>query len=126
MNENAQKWVEALESGEYEQGRGALELDGKLCCLGVACRVAHKAGLPLDVNVDHESGLTSFCGQTTVLPLAVCEWLGIGSATGAMGSSSTEASLIAANDGGGLTFPEIARLIREHEVELFEGISDQP
>lgn len=30
------KWIEALRSGEYEQGRGSLKCDGKFCCLGVA------------------------------------------------------------------------------------------
>jgi len=33
------KWVEALRSGKYEQGRGALLNDGKYCCLGVLCEV---------------------------------------------------------------------------------------
>lgn len=35
-----QKWVEALRSGKYEQGRGQLFDDGKYCCLGVFCQVA--------------------------------------------------------------------------------------
>ena len=34
------KWVEALRSGEYEQGRGALLRDGRYCCLGVLCVVS--------------------------------------------------------------------------------------
>lgn len=34
------KWVKALRSGEYEQGRGHLCRDGKYCCLGVLCVVA--------------------------------------------------------------------------------------
>jgi hypothetical protein len=32
-----EKWVEALESGEYEQGQGCLNGSGKFCCLGVLC-----------------------------------------------------------------------------------------
>lgn len=36
MNELQIKWLEALRSGEYEQGAGALFLEGKRCCLGVA------------------------------------------------------------------------------------------
>lgn len=36
-----QQWVEALRSGEYKQGKGALRLIGKeqdsFCCLGVLC-----------------------------------------------------------------------------------------
>jgi hypothetical protein len=46
-----QKWVTALRSGEFKQGRGALEEDGTFCCLGVLCRVTgrpttHKNGGP--------------------------------------------------------------------------------
>lgn len=33
------KWVEALLSGEYEQGEAALVDDGKYCCLGVLGKV---------------------------------------------------------------------------------------
>lgn len=37
------KWVVALLSGEYEQGRSWLELNGRYCCLGVLCKIN---GLP--------------------------------------------------------------------------------
>jgi len=30
-----QMWVDALRSGKYAQGFGALEKDGRFCCLGV-------------------------------------------------------------------------------------------
>jgi hypothetical protein len=39
LNENAKKWVAALRSGRFDQGRGRLCIDGKHCCLGVAYRV---------------------------------------------------------------------------------------
>lgn len=36
----AMKWVEALRSGKYTQGKCMLEtLDGRNCCLGVLCRI---------------------------------------------------------------------------------------
>lgn len=43
--ENVRKWVEALRSGEYQQGKGhltVLDADGNkfYCCLGVACEVS--------------------------------------------------------------------------------------
>jgi len=38
------KWVKALRSGAYHQGRENLLYDGKYCCLGVLCRIA---GAPL-------------------------------------------------------------------------------
>lgn len=33
------KWVEALRSGKYEQGKYYLSDGGKFCCLGVLCDV---------------------------------------------------------------------------------------
>jgi len=35
-----QTWLEALRSGEYQQGKGKLErVDNECCCLGVLCNV---------------------------------------------------------------------------------------
>ena len=33
-----QKWCDALRSGEYKQGKEALQTDTGFCCLGVACK----------------------------------------------------------------------------------------
>lgn len=35
-----QPWIDALESGEYQQTRGVLHNGVGYCCLGVLCRVA--------------------------------------------------------------------------------------
>lgn len=35
-----EKWLKALRSGEYKQGGGYLQRDGKFCCLGVLCEIA--------------------------------------------------------------------------------------
>jgi len=32
------EWTQALRSGKYEQGQGALERDNKFCCLGVLAK----------------------------------------------------------------------------------------
>jgi hypothetical protein len=38
MNKEIKKrWVKALESGDYKQGKSALVSNGKFCCLGVLC-----------------------------------------------------------------------------------------
>lgn len=43
MNWQMRLWIDALRSGEYEQGSGALQTrDGKFCCLGVLCDVYRK------------------------------------------------------------------------------------
>jgi hypothetical protein len=90
--ENVKKWIAALRSGEYTQGTGALhkqaDEDGKpdtFCCLGVACDVALKQGIPLSRKapgnysrnyryhgVDNPDGWT-----TGILPAPVSAWLGL-------------------------------------------------
>lgn len=35
----ADKWVAALRSGKFQQGKTYLSQDGKFCCLGVLCEV---------------------------------------------------------------------------------------
>lgn len=39
------RWVEALRSGQYQQGLGALNKNGKFCCLGVLCELAVADGV---------------------------------------------------------------------------------
>lgn len=39
------RWIRALRSGEFKQGRNALQnLSGGFCCLGVACAVSAEHG----------------------------------------------------------------------------------
>jgi hypothetical protein len=35
------RWVRALRSGRYEQGRGLLKRRNRYCCLGVLCELYH-------------------------------------------------------------------------------------
>lgn len=65
------KWLEALRSGKYEQGRGSLCYDGKHCCLGVLQDVVGKDQLPrhhlgweyLDYDQAAPIGLTEIVQQ---------------------------------------------------------------
>lgn len=87
-------WVEALRSGEYVQGTGALEYrirhseyPQKIltthCCLGVACRVAIANGL--DVGARDDNGITEFRASDRPdsvwtsghMPEKVAEWFGL-------------------------------------------------
>lgn len=34
------KWVEALRSGKYQQGKSALRCEDQFCCLGVLCDIS--------------------------------------------------------------------------------------
>lgn len=73
-------WIEALESGDYRQGKTVLhnlETD-TWCCLGVACKVALDNGLSLEI--DSRSFIPStetFDTAGAYLPLRVQQWLGL-------------------------------------------------
>lgn len=127
------KWLEALRSGEYEQGEGyldVLEADGtrKFCCLGVLCDLAVKDGLEIEFTRT-ENGGTGFYGnagerysESAFLPKAVQDWAGVDSEgsipgdgvdiTNKSGDEVTENALIAVNDSG-VPFTKIADLIEE-------------
>lgn len=121
--ENMRKFVEALRSGDYVQGQNSLEytdISDKVtnCCLGVACRVAIKDGLALQVNSSGAvSGATYFADETAFLPHAVQDWLGIATgnpvlkAIDPMALDRLSEELLTAtylNDSGLCTFSQIA------------------
>lgn len=79
--ENITKWVEALRSGDFEQGKGALkDVDGNYCCLGVACEISGVVELREQIS----SPLPQYVSKAddrdysqATLPTAVKEWLGL-------------------------------------------------
>lgn len=104
------KWVDALRSGEYEQGQGGLRsTTDKFCCLGVLTDLCIKEGLAEDWEIGDECWWEAegYAGYT---PPSVHE------ATGAGFSSSIPGMghLATLNDDVGLSFEEIADLIEEH------------
>jgi len=121
-------WLEALESGEYEQGRRYLRQNDSFCCLGVALNVLKKMGklkdewVPTDVN----RGYTTFTyGGSRSLPSReqMCLMHGLDPAKW---SESEAPRLLYVDVGGsprglyglnddGLTFKQIAQLIREQK-----------
>lgn len=112
-----QLWVEALESGNFPQGTGSMNYDGKFCCLGVLCEVA---GLPKQqVPGNNSFGYHEYgedptdpyapVGATAVPP--VLFW-------GEQGMNYEDAMrFYGMNDKLKMTFPEIAQWIRENVKE---------
>lgn len=119
MNPNAEKWVAALESGEYKQGREKLHSSNdEFCCLGVACDLAVKADVippPLQ-----EGDMFEYNKEGYFLPESVKNWLGLRSDQGTYyDEQNNRGNLANDNDENGLTFAEIAQIIRKHEDTLF-------
>jgi len=108
LNPNAQKWVDALRSGKYKQGRYQLNDGTGLCCLGVGCEVAKDNG----IGVRKESYYRGFSYDThrVSMPAAVCNWLHL--------FRDKLAVLMRLNDDDLLSFPQIAAFIEEHAKEL--------
>jgi len=108
LNPVAQKWVEALRSGEYKQASQALRENDGFCCLGVLCDLAGKHGLG-----EWEQD-TWFLGCGASVPVEVRQWSGLKTSYGTLGNRT----LAEMNDDGA-TFAEIADLIEQHADELF-------
>lgn len=99
------KWIEALRSGKYKQGRTQLRSDNDaFCCLGVLCDIEP------DVTWEKKTGSydavydSEFDGGE--LPSSFREWAGI--------SSDREQELIEMNDDYGKSFAEIADYIEKN------------
>lgn len=117
-----EKWVAALRSGEYKQGRGCLHnKNNAFCCLGVLSDIS---GLgrwtPLDeVSGNFRSYETAKHKSSGFLLPEVWEWAVVDSRKGTatrhslwVGGSKRE-NIASLNDRG-KSFAEIADLIEEH------------
>lgn len=113
LNELQEKWLEALESGKYAQGKGWLARENRFCCLGVAAVVC---GID-EGRIDHCKTLDSFLGVRDALHLR--------SGVGSLGSNYSGMSLTGLNDESGKTFPEIAAFIRANPDQVFEDYEAQ-
>ena len=104
--EIADKWVEALRSGEYGQLKGGLaNVDrSQHCCLGVLCELAIKDGVSVYLEPDqptHASWIR-FDDLLGALPERVGTWAGM---------TISKGRVLAAMNDAGKSFAEIADVI---------------
>lgn len=105
LTEMQRKLVNALRSGDYRQGRGALRThDGYYCCLGVAACVADAQWIE-DHNTFYLIGIDYECHQRTSssLPEDIASEFGI--------DQELQDDMIVWNDNEDKDFFEIARII---------------
>jgi hypothetical protein len=129
LNENAKKWVAALRSGRFEQGRWKLHFLGNgvaepdsYCCLGVACVLAIESGIQLD-TVD-AGGLRRYAdpggqGSINYLPETVQAWLGLSNSQGLYKGENYKVQSLADDNDKRKTFSEIADIIESEPDGLF-------
>ena len=106
------KWVTALRSGKYVQGRGFLrDEDDGYCCLGVLCSIFAKEKSKLGVKFVREDDKTwSFMGSGSTLPLVVEEWAELDHTDPTIGPSTA----VGLNDDQSRSFKYIARMIEKY------------
>ena len=112
MNKHIKKkWIEALRSGEYEQGTRHLSKDNKYCCLGVLCELAVKEGV---VKKDINEGVTSYDNKSDFLPPSVASWADMDNRGYYITYDGSIDGLYWNNDEEGLSFSQIADIIEEY------------
>lgn len=110
-NDRLLLWVEALESGDYQQVRDTLRSEWGFCCLGVACEVAMANGL--DIDVREGDNVWFYDGQADALPTSVQDWYGLDNTNPVLKfPDGVRADCIVANDSYGDSFVSIAKAVR--------------
>jgi hypothetical protein len=112
------KWVAALRSGEYQQGKAHLQTgDGKFCCLGVLCDLYRKEtghGYWTTYYNDKAFNLPGESTSPYYPPLEINKW--VERETNWVKVSITINGLsrpIAEHNDGGATFTQIADALEE-------------
>lgn len=105
-----QKWIDALRSGEYEQGHRALkDSDGRYCCLGVLCDVAGAVWTetaPIGSMARFACSVNGTLSSISTLGPNLYKELGL--------DCSREITLWGMNDNTGASFKEIADWIEQN------------
>lgn len=106
---NIQLWVDALESGSYQQTIGYLKYEDGFCCLGVACDVYAKS-----LGQTWDEIFEDMYLEIGHLPDEVAEWLGLSDdATVHLGNPPQPAAHWNDSIIDRKTFSEIAGMIKE-------------
>lgn len=124
MNANAKKWLKALRSGKYEQGKNQLAGDNRFCCLGVACEVAIANGVQLKKRIRSDGSIV-YNSTSQYLPQSVMKWLGMKTVKGKFtihhidNDGWDEHTTLAELNDNYNNFIEIADTIEKYKDQLF-------
>ena len=116
VKEVKEKWINALRSGEYEQGKGKLRKDNNYCCLGVLCDIYNKETGDGEWVLKYKLGDNNVFNFNTnresvddVLSYNIANWAGL-----VNNNPNIITKAIAGINDDGATFEEIANLIETH------------
>jgi len=116
----AMKWVKALRSGKYKQGKEYLKREDRYCCLGVLCELTGNKFVKMDwydkENVYYIK--KSKGNEETTLSPSIMKKVGMCSDKGDnYNLDSNHSSLVDMNDSG-KSFKQIANYIKKHWKDL--------
>jgi hypothetical protein len=124
-------WANALESGEFKQAKSAMKIvydwengETEYCCLGVLCELYDReTGMGVSGWRDEGERVLggknySYFGGRSMMPDVVVQWAGLDNGNPVLrktyvGGEEEEDRAVTLNDSFGLTFPEIAALVRK-------------
>lgn len=129
--EIAKKWIKALRSGKYTQGKNYLlhfnkKGEPKHCCLGVLCELYndsmkknHKKSLTIENITDlDDTFFVCFDGQGEGLPKVVQEWAGMSDSTGHFNDDKNREHCLADYNDTGKKFDTISDIIEKNVENL--------
>jgi hypothetical protein len=109
-------WLQALRSGDYKQGSGALKKGDSFCCLGVLCDLHSKiTGMGQFNNFEY---VTENHTSTQFLNKDVKEWSGMKSECGHLYSIGFDTPALATLNDAGIAFEQIADHIENYWESL--------
>lgn len=116
----ADKWVKALRSGKYKQGKSRLRTDNEYCCLGVLCDISKQGEWIKFKNTKNYRYASDKLGSNSPnfyahLLSYILKWAKMRSAAGEFEGCSI--ALTGLNDGG-RSFEAIATIIEENWEKL--------
>jgi len=118
LGPNQRKWLKALESGKFKQGKEVLRsIDNKFCCLGVACEL-FKSSEPELVG-----GSYDYSGEGITAPAFVVEALRLRGNVGDHRDQDQKCEHLAALNDGGKRFKTIAKIIRADPAAYFAAVA---
>jgi len=114
LGPNQKKWLEALRSGKYQQGKNKLrDSDDRFCCLGVACEVLNVSFVAVD-------GFFYYDGNAQISPVTVVNDIALYGASGDNADRRDDTKRLTYLNDHGKTFAEIADIIEADPAGYFK------
>ena len=108
------KWVCALMSDDYKQGKGFLRNGDEFCCLGVLTDIYLKEHDLEWETSDTDQNYMAFDGSFETLSQKVTDWSGLDDRNPYVITKDFKAFLLSERNDKGASFKEIGQIIKEN------------